>query len=81
MNINDNKYKAIEPEEEVPFGSGTLKAIASWSDGYDTISAIEDDKCIVFILHSSRKPLMHIPAEIIKSLIIPIETELSLSMN
>jgi hypothetical protein len=76
MELINQIYRPVEAENEVPFGNKTHKAIASWSDDYDIISAIEDDKCIVFILHSTKKPLQWIPSEIIKSLVIPLDTEI-----
>ena len=81
MDIADNKYKPIEAQTEIIWGNSKHNAIASWGDGYDMISAVEDDKCIVFILHSKRKPLEWIPAEIIKSLLFPLNEELRLSSN
>ncbi|MCC6866493.1 MAG: hypothetical protein IT280_10085 [Ignavibacteria bacterium] len=51
--------------------------MTSWSNNYDIICAIENDKCIVFVLHSTGNPLRWIPFEIIKSLVIPIEKEIN----
>ena len=42
-------YTRTNPKQSVSWGDGEEIAIATYTDGYSTISLIEDDHCIVFV--------------------------------
>ena len=56
-------YRTINTSKKVPNWEST--PIQTWTDGYGFISAIKDDNCILFVLHSSGNPLKWIPEEVI----------------
>jgi hypothetical protein len=58
-------YRPIDASTAVRWGESVVKALASWTDGCDTINAVKDDGCLVFVLESNGQLLQWIPKEIL----------------